>query len=99
MTLRLQFGTHERTRSQASKPNTITDIYKCQIVDIQKKGFILLKHPKNRPIKFSQGDSYLADKIKLQINRLGEIVLISTSLTVLRVETDEPHTIDSMELS
>jgi len=58
-----------------------------------------LKHPKSRQIKFSPGDQYLADKIKLQINRLGEIVLVSTSLTVLRVETDEPHTVDSMELS
>jgi len=33
------------------------------------------------------------------INRLGEVVLISTSLTVLRVESDESHTVESMELS
>ena len=58
-----------------------------------------MKHPKNRPMNFQPGDAYLADKIKLMINRLNEVVLISTSLTVLRVETDESHTIESMELS
>lgn len=41
----------------------------------------------------------MADKIKLMINKLGEAILISTSLTVLRVETDETHTVESMELS
>ena len=50
-------------------------------------------------MNFQPGDAYLADKIKLMINRLNEVVLISTSLTVLRVETDESHTIESMELS
>ena len=50
-------------------------------------------------MNFQPGDAYLADKIKLMINRLNEVVLISTSLTVLRVESDESHTIESMELS
>ena len=50
-------------------------------------------------MNYQPGDAYLADKIKLMINRLNEVVLISTSLTVLRVETDETHTIESMELS
>jgi len=45
------------------------------------------------------GDAYLADKIKLSINKLGEVILISTSLTVLRVESEETHTVESMELS
>ena len=48
---------------------------------------------------FKSGDAYLADKIKLMINKLGEVVLISTSMTVLRVESEETHTIESMELS
>ena len=50
-------------------------------------------------MRFEIDDAYLADKVKLTINRLGEVVLISTSLTVLRVESDETHSIESMELS
>ena len=50
-------------------------------------------------MKFVAGDKYLVDKVKLMINKLGEVVLISTSMTVLRVETEETHTIESMELS
>ena len=33
------------------------------------------------------------------INKLGEIILISSTMTVLRVETNETHTVESMELS
>lgn len=50
-------------------------------------------------MQFGIGEQYLADKIKLVLNKNGEIVLISTSLTVLRVETDEPCSVESMELS
>ena len=60
---------------------------------------MVLKHPSKRVIKFEPKDAYLADKIRLVINAKGEIVLTSTSMTVLRVETDESHTIESMELS
>ena len=59
----------------------------------------MLKYPKKKTIRFEPGDNYLADKIRLIINKLGEIVLMSTAMTVLRVETDETHTIESMELS
>jgi len=93
MTLRVLFGIHEKSRASASKPGIVTDIYRCTVKDIGKRAFIVLKHPKSRPMKFAVGDEYLADKVKLQINRLGEVVLISTSLTVLRVETDEPNSI------
>ena len=41
----------------------------------------------------------LADKVKLVINQKGEVILISTSLTVLRVEIDEELSVESMELS
>ena len=58
-----------------------------------------MKRAKNRKIKFSHGDQYLADKVKLKINTMGEVVLISTSLTVLRIETDEPHAVEPMDLS
>ena len=99
MTLRINFGKFEKTRNSASTPGIVTDIYRCQVVDISRRAFIVLKHLKSRPMKFNCGDQYLADKVKLVINRLGEIVLISTSVTVLRVETEEPCSVESMELS
>ena len=77
----------------------MTDVYRCTIVDIQQRAFIVLKHPRSCEMRFEIDDAYLADKVKLTINRLGEVVLISTSLTVLRVESDETHSIESMELS
>jgi hypothetical protein len=45
------------------------------------------------------GDKFIGDKLKLLINRKLEVVLISTTLTVLRVETEEQHTLESIELS
>ena len=92
-------GKFEKTRTSPSKPGIQTDIYRCQLTDITQKAFVVLKHPKNAPMKFVAGDKYLVDKVKLMINMLGEVVLISTSMTVLRVETEETHTIESMELS
>ena len=50
-------------------------------------------------MEFEANDSYLADKVKLIVNPKGEIILISTSLTVLRVESDEAYSVESMELS
>ena len=97
--MRVQFGKFEKTRQSTSSPGIVTDIYRCQIVDIQKRAFIVLKHLRSRPVKFEVGDQYLADKVKLVINKLGELVLISTSVSVLRVETDEPCSVESMELS
>ena len=48
---------------------------------------------------FAANDQLLADKVKLVINQKGEVILISTSLTVLRVEIDEEYSVESMELS
>ena len=99
MTMRITIKKFERTKNSASNPGIQTDIYRCQIVDIEQRAFIALKHPQKHKIKLEVGDNYLADKIKLVINKLDEVVLISTSMTVLRVETDETHTVESMELS
>lgn len=50
-------------------------------------------------MEFEANDQYLADKVKLIVNPKGEVILISTSLTVLRVESDESYSVESMELS
>lgn len=44
-------------------------------------------------------DCYVADKIKLTLNAKGEVVLLSTSLTVLRAESEDNFTVESLELS
>ena len=80
-------------------PGAVTDIYKVQIVNMKRNGFLLLKHQKSRRIEFEPNDQYLVDKVKLIVNPKGEIILISTSLTVLRVESEESYSVESMELS
>lgn len=50
-------------------------------------------------MEFEANDQYLADKVKLIVNPKGEVILISTSLTVLRAESDESYSVESMELS
>ena len=70
MTLRVTMGRHEKTRTSSTSSNIQTCIYRCQIVDISQRAFIVLKHSKNRKISFNVGDAYLADKIKLMINKI-----------------------------
>ena len=74
-------------------------MYKISIVNLGRNGFLLLKRQKNRQMDFTANDQLLADKVKLVINQKGEVILISTSLTVLRVEIDEEYSVESMELS
>ena len=74
-------------------------MYKISIVNLGRNGFLLLKRQKNRQMDFAANDQLLADKVKLVINQKGEVILISTSLTVLRVEIDEEYSVESMELS
>ena len=67
------------------QPQIATDIYKLELTDVNpnKKAYLLLKYNKKKNLSVEEGASYLIDKIKLVINKKGEIVLISTSLTVL----------------
>ena len=48
-----------------------------------------MKRQKSRRMQFEPNDQYLVDKVKLLVNAKAEVVLISTSLTVLRVESEE----------
>lgn len=80
-------------------PSVITDVYKISLVDVEQPSFLLLKsHKKNRS-HFQQGDTYLIDKVKLVINPRAEVVLESTTLTVLRSESEDSFTVESLELS
>lgn len=77
----------------------MTDIYKITLTDIGVKGFILLKHLKKMTVDYKVNDNFVIDKVKLVVNPKGEVVLISTSLTVLRAESEESFTEESLELS
>ena len=68
---------------------------------------MLLKHAKSKKLDFeeeasSKGKSFLVDRIGLTINTKGEVLLVSSTLTVFRVESDEDNSdfsVDSLELS
>lgn len=78
-------------------PGVVTDIYRVAFEDVAVKGHLMLKAPLKVIRRFSEGDCYIADKIKLVLTPKREFVLISTTLTVLTLESDED--IDSLELS
>ena len=78
----------------------VTEIFKIKLTDIDKKGFLLLKLHKSKARQLEtllQNFEYLVDKVKLQINSKGELILSSTSNTVLREESEE--SVASLELS
>ena len=99
MTLRIKFNRKQGERESATTPGVITDIYKATLVDIDIHAFVLLKCHKNSRYNFNSGDSFLIDKVKLVINPKAEVILISTTLTVLRSESDESFEVESLNLS
>jgi hypothetical protein len=50
-------------------------VFKVHLVDIDRPGFLLLKAHKNKRPLLNPGDAFLIDKVKLIVNREGEIVL------------------------
>ena len=56
-------------------------------------------HTKKNRTQFVPGDSFLIDKVKLVINPRGQVILESTTLTVLRSESEDSFTVESLELS
>ena len=64
-----------------------------------------MKYPKKNKLKVEEGANYLIDKIKLILNKNGEIVLISTSLTVMieynmsKAEDEDSMSVNSFDNS
>ena len=76
----------------------VTDIFKIKLPDIDKRGFLLLKSHKSKARQTLVSNmEYLMDKVKLQINVKGELIVSSLSNTVLREESEE--SVASLELS
>jgi hypothetical protein len=110
MTVRARIVKAQDTQDQPSNPNVVIDIYKIELTDTNKRGYLLLKHAKGKLYDLITSENYIVDRIKLIINKKGEIVLISTSLTsksfpyliydiVFRAESDETFEVESLELS
>ena len=62
------------------------------------KGFLLLKHPKSRKIVLENGKDYIVDNAKFILNQKAELVLVSTSITVMRVESEADGSLEFLEL-
>jgi len=99
MTMRIKFSSKQSERQSTQNTSVITDVYKATLVDIDKQAFVTLKSHKNKRQQFSPGEAFVIDKVKLVINPKVEIVLVSTSLTVLRSESEDSFTVESLELS
>lgn len=97
--MRIKFGNKQSERQSTQNTSVITDVYKITIVDIDKQAFVTLKSHKNKRSTFAAGDTYVIDKVKLVINPKDEVVLVSTSLTVLRSESEDSFTVESLEMS
>lgn len=69
------------------------------LIDVNFQGFLLLKSHQTNRCTYAVGENYLCDKIKLIVNPSAQIVLMSTSLTVLSSESDDSMNVDSLELS
>jgi len=77
----------------------VINIFKVEIVDIQKKGFLMLKHPKSKNFTLLDSYTYIFDKVKLIVNKKGELVISSTTSTVIREEKEDTFTVESLEFS
>jgi len=71
----------------------VITIYRVEIIDIQRKGFFLLKRLKRKSVELLEGQSYILDRVRLGINRKGEIVLSTTAKTTIREEKDDTFTV------
>lgn len=98
MTLRIKFG-KKKGELESINQNVVKNIYNVTLKDVDIRGFLLLKHQKKNLMDFTTSDCYVADKIKLTLNTKREVVLLSTSLTVLRAESEDNFTVESLELS
>jgi len=111
MTLRVRVLKAQAKQESATRPSDIIDIFKVECSDICKKGYLLLKHNKSKQVDLLVSEEYIVDRIKLIINKKGEVVLISTSLTgkyyfrtkfspiAFRAESDDTFEVDSLELN
>lgn len=64
-------------------PAAVTDVYRVYFRDLETKGFLLLRHKKSSPVEFGCQEDFLVDNARVLVNKKYEIVVMSTSVTVL----------------
>lgn len=81
---------HKQVQS-LTNPAISLHIFKLELNDLvegsskNKRAFFMVKHSKStKELRLIIGENYLLDRVKLAINKRGEIVLSSTSNTVIR---------------
>lgn len=56
----------------------IVQIYRVDIVDLEKRGFLMIKRAKNKSLVLLDDQAYVVDRTKLCINKKGEVVITSS---------------------
>ena len=88
-----------RAQKEEGTDDMVITIYRVELTDAQRKAFFLLKRLRRKKVELLEGHCYLLDRVRLGINRKGEVVLSTTQSTVLREEKDDTFTVQSLELS
>jgi hypothetical protein len=98
ITLKVDVSSHFKSRYM---DRIATEIYKVKLHDIDRRAFLMVKTDKARIKEFTDhviiDSTYVFDRIKLQVNTRGELVLTTTSSTVFREESEDSEM--SLELS
>jgi hypothetical protein len=56
----------------------VITIYRVELTDLQRKAFFLLKRLRRKKVELLEDHCYLLDRVRLGINRKGEVVLSTT---------------------
>lgn len=84
MTVRVQVKKKQKETQSDTNANMMLHIFKVEFTDIGRKGYFLLKGTKGKYIKLIDSMHYLLDRVKLVINKKGELVATTTSSTIIR---------------
>jgi len=78
--------------SAVGNTNLVIHIFKVELMDLNvteinnagRNAYLMVKHAKNRKLEMIEGLNYVLDKVKISINKKGEVFLTSTSASVFR---------------
>lgn len=102
MTVRAKVIKKQSEHPSAHVQNSVVRIFKLELVDIScnfNRAYLMLKHPKAKKYKLIDNTTYLLDRVKIVFNKKHEIVILSTSTTAIRQESDENFNLERLVLS
>eukprot|EP00347_Sterkiella_histriomuscorum_P016494 403352965 len=98
-TLRVKVIRKQKQAQSITNPNLSLHIFKVEFIDIEQKGYAMIKHAKSKTFQLIENQNYLMDQMKLAVNKRAQIVVSTTSISVIREEKEETFTVESLELS